>query len=241
MSTRRMIAAPVLIGLLAWAGFAPVRGSQDAETTSMVPELEVLHEVIMPMWHQAYPSKDVAALRSFVPEIEKRAAGVYAAALPGILRDKKAKWDQGIAALKTSVEAYKAAALGQDDQRLLDATETLHSKFEALLLLIHPVVPAVEAFHKVLYVVYHKHLPNRAYTRIGLAAEEMVTKADAVRTAQLPPPLSAKTAAYEQAAEALHAAAVELAAATRGGNGPAIERAVETLHTKYLAVQKIFE
>jgi len=241
MVARHIVIAPILIGLVAWLGNAPGRASQDAETTSMVPELEALHEVIMPMWHDAYPRKDVAALRGFVVEIEARASKVYVAPLPGILRDKKAKWDEGIAALKASVEAYKAASRGQDDQRLLNATETLHSKFEALLLLIHPVVPAVDAFHKVLYVVYHKHLPNKDYARIGPAAEDMVTKAESVRKAQLPVPLSEKTASYQLAAEALHAAAVDLVTATRAGNGAAIERAVEALHTRYRAVQAIFE
>ncbi|MCK7482691.1 MAG: hypothetical protein M0C28_40405 [Candidatus Moduliflexus flocculans] len=93
------------------------------ETESAVPELSAFHEVIYPIWHTAYPEKDIAMLKSLVPQVNELAAKVFAAKLPGILRDKQAKYDAGLAEFRKSVEAYNAAAKGSDDKAMLDAAE----------------------------------------------------------------------------------------------------------------------
>jgi hypothetical protein len=41
-----------------------------AEISSTVQELTDFHDVIYPMWHDAYPSKDYDALKGFVPKIK---------------------------------------------------------------------------------------------------------------------------------------------------------------------------
>ena len=95
------------------------------ETESAVPELSAFHEVIYPIWHTAYPDKDIAMLKSLVAQVDELAAKVFAAKLPGILRDKQAKWDAGLAEFRMSVEAYDAAAKGTDDKAMLDAAEAI--------------------------------------------------------------------------------------------------------------------
>ncbi|MEE8605830.1 MAG: hypothetical protein V3S65_10660, partial [Candidatus Aminicenantaceae bacterium] len=116
---------------------------QTEETESTVKELSEFHEIIYPIWHTAYPEKDYAALREFVPEVNRLAKNVFDAKLPGILRDKKAKWDEGMAQLKKTVEDYNKAAAGEDDQALLDAAEALHAKFEMMIRLIRPVLKEI--------------------------------------------------------------------------------------------------
>jgi len=39
------------------------------EITSNVPELTDFHRIIYPMWHTAYPAKDIHALIGFVPAL----------------------------------------------------------------------------------------------------------------------------------------------------------------------------
>jgi hypothetical protein len=73
------------------------------ETESAVPELAAFHEVIYPIWHTAYPDKDIAMLKSLVPQVNELAAKVFSAQLPGILRDKQAKYDAGLAEFRKSV------------------------------------------------------------------------------------------------------------------------------------------
>ena len=228
----------VLLALLAAAGTLPAAGPQDAETKSVVPELWAFHEIIFPIWHKAYPGKDVQALRGYVPRINELAAKVYTASLPGILRDKKDKWQEGVAQLKKSVDAYNAAAEGTNDQALLAAAETLHAMFEGLARIIVPVIPEVDAFHQVLYVIYHKFLPDTDFASIRDAVPDLLVRAEAVVKAPLPPQMSAKKEAYERAAAALLQAVRTLAAVELTCDIPA---AIETVHTSYQTLEKTFE
>jgi hypothetical protein len=219
--------------------------AQDAalaqEMSSSVPELEEFHEIIYPIWHTAYPSKDIEALKGFVEEINKLAAPIYAVKLPGILRDKQAKWDAGIAEFRKSVDAYNAAAKGSDDQALLDAAEALHARYEGLVRAIRPVLKEVDAYHQTLYIVFHKLLPAGKWAEIKTAAAELATKADAVVGATLSKRLESRADAYKAAAAELKTATTALVAAGEKGDAASIEAAVNAVHTKYQALEKVFD
>ena len=190
-----ILAAAVLI-------LAPAVRAQEAasETKSEVPELTAFHDIIYPIWHTAYPEKDTKALRGFVPQIEELAAKVFAAKLPGILRDKQAKWDEGLANFRKSVDEYKAAAAGTDDAALLKAAENLHATYEAMVRTIRPVLPEVDAFHQVLYVVNHTYAPAKSYDKIREVSADLLAKAEAAAKATLPARLKAKSSDYAKAA-----------------------------------------
>jgi hypothetical protein len=219
--------------------------AQDAalvqETSSSVPELEAFHEIIYPIWHTAYPSKDIAALKGFVAEINKLAAPVYAVKLPGILREKQAKWDAGLAEFRKSVDAYNAAAKGSEDQVMLDAAEVLHARYEGLVRAIRPVLMEVDAYHQTLYVVFHKLLPAEKWAEIKTAAAELATKADAVVGATLSKRLESRAEAYKAAAAELKQATAGLVAACDKGDAASIEAAVNAVHGKYQDLIKVFD
>ena len=215
-------------------------GYQHDETDSNVPELMEFHKVIYPIWHNAYPKKDYAALRDYVDKINSLFKKVAAAKLPGILRDKKAEWQEGLEALKKTVEDYNKAAAGDDDAALLLAAEELHSKFEMMVRIIRPVLKEVDEFHRVLYVVYHKHLPSKDFTQIKALSGELKIKAEAITKAELPKRLAAKTDAFNQAAQELYAAAIALEKACGVGDGAAVEAAVDHLHTRYQKLEGVF-
>jgi hypothetical protein len=214
---------------------------QTEETESRVEELSEFHEIIYPIWHTAYPEKDYAALREYVPEVNRLAKNVFSAKLPGILRDKKAKWDEGLEQLKEAVEDYNKAAAGKDDQALLDAAEMLHAKFEMMVRLIRPVLKEIDEYHKVLYVVYHKYLPNKKYADIRSVTDDMIKKAEAITKAALPKRLEAKTDEFISAAQELLEATKKLKAACLTENEELIEKAVDSVHTKYQSLEKIFD
>ena len=222
--------------LVAAAVFAPAQ-----ETESTVPELAAFHEVIYPIWHTAYPEKDVAMLKSLVPEVNKLAANVYAAKLPGILRDKQAKYDAGLAQFRAAVEAYDAAAKGADDKALLDAAEALHAKYEMLVRILRPVLKEMDEFHKSLYVVYHTDLPAKNWAAVRAAAPDLKTKAEAVAAAKLPTRLQPKAEAFAKASAELVQAAGALAGLGAKADGAALEPAVQTLHRRYQELEKIFD
>src|SRR5512147_872850 len=149
-----------IVLLLALLPAAPV-AAQDhsAEITATVPALQEYHTVIFSLWHTAWPKKDTAMMAKLLPDIEKGAAAVTAAALPGILRDKKPAWDAGVRKLGAVVEAYRGAVEAQDRDRLLDAAEQLHRQYEALVRIIRPVLKEIDAFHSALYMLYHYYWP----------------------------------------------------------------------------------
>jgi hypothetical protein len=228
---------PILVA--AWlAVAAPLARPQ--ETESAVPELQAFHEIIYPIWHTAYPEKDIAALKGYVPEIDRLAAGVYGAKLPGILRDKEAKWQAGLAELRKSVEAYAAAAKGTDDQTLLDAAETLHARYEMLVRTIRPVLKEMDDFHKVLYVVFHKSLPDKKFDEIRAVSPDLMAKAEAVAKAKLSQRMEARNDIFLAAAADLVAAATALAGASGGTDDIALGNAILALHEKYVALEKVF-
>ena len=229
----------LVLCLIALTGFAVPALAQ--ETESVVPELSAFHEVIYPIWHTAYPDKDIAMLTSLVPQVNELAEKVFAAKLPGILRDKQAKYDAGLAEFRKSVEAYNAAAKGTDDKAMLDAAEVLHAKYEMLVRVLRPVLKEMDEFHKVLYVVFHKDLPDKKWDNIRAAAPELKAKAEAVTQAKLSTRQQAKAETFNAAAAELVKAASTLAALGPKAGGAAIEQAVLKLHTRYQELEKIFD
>lgn len=240
---KKIVRLSAFFVLLFAAGFmtaAPLK-SQALETDSSVPELDAFHDIIYHIWHTAYPEKNYADLRSYVPQIKTLAQKIYAAELPGILRDKENKWKQGVAELKKAVDDYAAAASGTDDGALLQAAEVLHAKYEMLVRITRPILQEMDDFHKALYIVYHKDLPNKDYGKIKTSAPELLTKAEAVLKAALPARLEPRKAQFEAAAAALYEAAKALALAAETQTGPPVDSAVENIHTKYQDLVKVFD
>ncbi len=211
------------------------------ETEGTVPELAAFHEVVYPIWHTAYPDKDIAMLKNLVPQVNELAAKVFAAKLPGILRDKQAKYDAGLAEFRASVEAYNAAAKGSDDKAMLAAAELLHAKYEKLVRTLQPVLKEMEDFHKVLYVVYHTDLPAKNWEAVRAAAPGLKAGAEAVSAAKLSTRLQPKAEAFAKASGELVKAAAALAGLGPKADGAAVEEAVQKLHSRYQDLEKIFD
>jgi NADH dehydrogenase/NADH:ubiquinone oxidoreductase subunit G len=211
------------------------------ETESAVPELSAFHEVIYPIWHTAYPDKDIAMLKSLVPQVNELAGKVYAAKLPGILRDKQVKYDAGLAEFRAAVEAYNAAAKGSVDKAMLDAAEVLHAKYEMLVRILRPVLKEMDDFHKVLYVVYHTDLPAKNWAAVRAAAPDLKAKAEAVTAAKLSTRLEPKAEAFAKASGELVKAATVLAGLDPKADGAAVEQAVQKLHSRYQDLEKVFD
>lgn len=238
MNKKRLI---VLLAVLA-LGLAGLGLAQEkkAENSASVPEHAAFHEIILPIWHTAYPAKDYAALRGFVAKIQELAAPVYAAKLPAILHEKEAKWKEGLEAFRKSVDDYVKAAAGSDDAALLTAAETLHAKYEGLGRAIRPILPAIGAFHQALYPVVHTYAAEKQFDKIRGAAADLLAKAEAVAQVTLPERQAGKAEAFKTAAGALVEAAKALAAAADGHDHEGMLKGVEAVHEKYQALEAIF-
>lgn len=207
------------------------------ETNTNIPALAEFHEVIYPIWHTAYPAKDVEMLKSFVEEVNQKAEKIYNVKLPGILREKDAKWKKGVEEFKDAVNKYNEAAQSSDDQALLDAAEILHAKYENLVRIIRPIVKELDEFHKVLYVIYHRYLPEKKWAEIKKECSSLNDKAQKVLEAKLPKKLEGKSDEYKKLAQELIKSVNDLCKAKDNE----MEKAVENMHSKYEALQNIFE
>ncbi len=225
---------PVLLVLIT----LPALGFQhDSEAKAEVPALGDFHEVIYVIWHDAWPAKDYAKLRSLLPEIEKGAAALVSAPLPGILQHKQSVWNEGIQALKTTVDEYRSAVKAENNEGLMSAAEKLHSNYERLVRVIRPPMKELEDFHSSLYMLYHHYLPAFDLEKIKSSSVELKFKMGVLETAKLPDRLSAKKEAFDNARDDLAEAVAVLEAAAQSGDKAKVKQAVEDVHTRYEAAQ----
>jgi len=230
----------VLFGFLLFNGMFCVYAQIPADAVAQVPELTAFHEVIFKIWHEAWPNKDTAMLKDLLPEVERGISQVASAKLPGILREKKDAWEEGVASLQSSGTDYRSAVEAGSDQRMLDAAEDLHSRFEALMRITRPVLRELEDFHTSLYMLYHYYLPEYDIDKIRSSAEELDQKMEALNTATLPDRLQSKSAEFQKARVKLSESMEAFKASLRGNREEAIKEAIHRLHADYQAAQNVF-
>jgi hypothetical protein len=239
---RHLVAA--LIGLAAAATATPA-GAQDhgtvaADTKAEVPALMALHDVIYPLWHQAWPAKDVAMIKELLPQVQQHVAAIEKADLPGILRDKRPEWARQVKALRATVTAYEKAAAANETQPMLDAVEALHTRFEQMTRLIRPVMKELDAYHQVLYVVYHELMPAKRLAEMPAAAAGLSTACATLAGAAVPARFAAQEVELKAATVKLCTVTEALKAVAATGDAEKVAAAVERVHTQYLATEKLF-
>jgi len=240
MSRTVMLLMLICVGLGLGVAPAVAQAPKPEDLKSSVPALDAMHEVIMPLWHDAWPNKDVKALAAMLPDIERHFAAVSKAELPMVLRDKRAAWTAGVDNMKQSIAAYKTAVTAGDNDALLNAAERLHSQYEALVKVVRPVLKEVEDFHATLYVLYHYQISPLQYDKAAESIRTLQTKMDALNKAELPAQLKAKTDAFNAQRARLSKSVDEVAATLAGKNEAQIRAAIETMHTQYENLEKVF-
>lgn len=223
---------------------APLFSQETMDSTEIiaeVPAVDQFHDVIYPIWHVAYPSKDYAALRSYVDDIDKGAQKIYDAQLPGILQDKQEIWNKGVDEFKVTVEEYKKLAADKDDEMLLKAAENLHSKYESLVRIIHPVLPELDKFHQVLYMIYHKYLPQEDYQQIYLVSDDLVEKSEALTKTKLNTEDAELQKKFDNYTEELFHSSQKLREQLKSNNYEMVKLGVEDVHRIYQKIESLFE
>jgi len=212
----------------------------EAEVTARVAELEAVHEVMHPVWHEAFPARDFAAIREAVPEFEARLAALDAVQLPGILQDKRVRWNEQKQNLMTAFKELKDAAEAEDEDRMLAYTEAFHMHYEGMVRIIRPVVPELEVFHQHLYGLYHYYGPGYDLEKIRGAADAMAEAIPPLHAAQLPARLAEHQAHFESAVATLGERVAALQAALVDPSRASVEAAIEAVHAAYEGVEGIF-
>lgn len=241
----KLLLALVAAACLLTAGSGRIALSQDKETVvetkAEVPALTRFHTVIYKLWHTAWPRKDYDMMAALLPDIEKGVVNVAGAELPGILRDRKAAWGEGVQQLEEVAGKYKEAVEKKDNQKLLDAGERLHSRYERLVRIIRPALKEVDEFHSVLYMLYHYYMPKYTLDSIKTSVTALKEKMVAVNMVQLPGRLKKKEAAFVAARTKLSASVDALANTTGTNDQMKITVAVQAVHSDYEALDKVLQ
>ncbi len=212
------------------------------ETSGRVPELDAFHKPIYTLWHDAWPAKDIAKLKSLLPDVEKAYATLAAAKLPGILRDKQAKWSEKLQVLTQSVKDYRAAVDKEDNEGILKAAEAVHMNYEQMVRLVRPVVKELDVFHQSLYLLHHYYVPENETGQIKAAADSLVQKMVALNGAALPKRLEVRTEQFKKALKNLDESVKAFAEAVNAKKGKEeIAKLENSLHARYQVVEKVFE
>jgi hypothetical protein len=212
----------------------------NSEIKSEVAELSKFHEVIYPIWHTAWPEKNIAMLVELLPQVEQLSAELIKAKLPGILRDKQSVWDKGIKELTEIVAEYKSAATPADSMKLLNAAEKLHSQYERLVRTIRPALKEIDLFHSELYMLYHYYLPEWNIEKIRTSAVELEARIELLNKAQLPKRLASKKEEFDSARQNLGSSVKELKEVVKSNDKDLISKKIEEMHAKYQELDHIF-
>ena len=212
-----------------------------SETSATIPALNDFHTVIFKIWHTAWPNKDYDMLVTLLPEIERGTTAVANAELPGILREKKAAWRNGVEKLQAIVKEYKVTIETKQRKPLLDAAEKLHAQYEALVRVIRPPLRELEGFHSVLYLLYDYYMPQGSLEEVKVSIEQLQEKMVVLNKATLPPRFKGKEESFTLARNQLDKDVTELGAIVRSNEFGKIKAAVEVMHTSYKTLAEVFE
>ncbi len=236
---RRLILAALLV--MCTAVFGAYAQERPADAIASVPALDSFHEVIFKIWHEAWPKKDATMLRQLVPTVEKGIAEVSSAPLPGILRERKSAWDEGLRKLQAAGSEYKSAAAARDDTALLAAAEKLHGQFEALMRVTRPALKELDDFHATLYMVYHYYLPKYDIQNMRSSVAELKQKMAALNAAKLPERLKQKEAQFVAARNKLSTSVSAFESSIQANIEQKIKDALNQLHSDYQALDRVFQ
>lgn len=236
-----VVVIAIAVTVVCMTGGQEQKAPSATETKAEVPALTNFHAVISQLWHDAWPQKDHETLAKLLPDIEKHSAEIAAAKLPGILREKQNAWDENVKALQEIVGEYKTAVEKQKNSQLLDAAEKLHTQYERLVRVIRPALRELDDFHTVLYWLYHYHAPAYELEKIKTSVGELQVKMDALNKATLPGRLKNKEEAFVASREKLAASVAALAANLPSNDEKTIKAAIETMHSDYEALQRVFD
>ena len=214
------------------------------EITSSVPALTDFHEIIFPMWHTAYPAKDISALKGYVPQIKASMEAINNAALPGILKDKEADWKNHLKEFNVAAENYYKASEENDEEALLIAAEQLHYNFEMMNRVIRPVMKEIDDYHQTLYIIYHKLYPDKKYDEIAKLMDILIEEADAITKYpqdKLNKRLGNSISKFDLASKELYNATVSLKEVLNENDSMMKDEAVRHVHTMYQNLESVFE
>ncbi|NCB98119.1 MAG: hypothetical protein EOM36_07150 [Bacteroidia bacterium] len=171
-------------------------------------------------------------------------AKMNAAKLPGILREKEGLWKSELVKFNAVAESYYKACDEKNMDAMLLAAEKFHSAYEGMNRVIKPFVKEMDAYHKTLYVIYHKMLPENKFDEVAAVMDQLIAEADAVTKYpqdKLTKRLKDDTPKYYTFSKELYDATVDVKKVLAGKNVEKSKEAIEKMHKVYQKLESVFE
>lgn len=236
----RKMTIVVFLALFCWV--RPTLAQLPDETSGRVPELDAFHKPIYALWHEAWPAKDITKLKALLPDVEKAYTTLAEAKLPGILREKQAKWDEKLKVLGQAMKDYRTAADQSNAEGVLKATESVHMNYEQMVRLVRPALKELDAFHQVLYMLHHYYMPENKSDQIRVSVDSLSVKMVALNEASLPKRLEVKAEQFSKARANLGESVKAFAEAVKAKiPKDELAKLENTLHARYQVLEKVFD
>ena len=101
-------------------------------TRPALAELDEFHAVLYMLYHHYLPDNDTQRIRSAAIELKQKMASLNNAKLPERLTQKEAQFQAARKRLSDSVDALEAVLQKDSAQKIKEATNELHSNYQAL-------------------------------------------------------------------------------------------------------------
>ena len=97
-----------------------------------LPELEHFHDILQPLWHEALPNKDYAAIKAAIPDLKERAQAIVNARLPAKYDFLSESFNANRNALKEAVDQLDAACRADSTELIEEKMTGVHDAYHAL-------------------------------------------------------------------------------------------------------------
>jgi hypothetical protein len=212
--------------------------SSAADTTDPLKmALEEFHQVMAPLWHQAFPKKDFKTVREKAPLLQEKLMNLLRLKNPAYLEKDEEKLDSFLSKrqeLAFQVSQVNLAAKDTVDSTLASNFEKMHWAYEELEKVFAVPIKELDKFHETLYYLWHKALPGKDYDAIKETIPVLKAEVDSLTKAPLPYGCAKKKDEFEKKKSALKDAVYQLAESSQKGGPEDIDKSLVAVHEKFV-------
>jgi hypothetical protein len=217
--------------------------SSERDTTDFLRmTMNDFHDVMAPLWHQAFPEGDYQTIREKAPLLKEKLMSMLKVQLPSYLKQDEEKLETFLGKrqeLAFHVSEVVQAATDSADSSLASAFERMHWAYEEMEKVFAVPIKELDGFHETLYFLWHKALPNEDYDAIKKTAPVMKAEVDSLMKVPLPYGCAEKKDEFEKKKTALKDAVYQLAqACEEGDDQKEIKEAVGLVHDKFVEINR---
>jgi len=210
-------------------------------TDSLKMAMDDFHQVLAPLWHQAFLDRDFKTIREKAPLLQEKLMNLVKVKLPTHLEKDKKKESFLLKRqyLIVSVDQVVRAAADTVDSSLASTFEEMHWAYEELEKVFAVPIKELDSFHQTLYFLWHKALPEKDYDAIRKTTPVLKAEVDSLMKVTLSYGCAKKKAEFEKRKSALKEAVYGLVEVCEKGSDEKIEEGVSLVHERFVELNRL--